>query len=130
MSTPASEIHLTGSAGTVILKRAKLEAMGVEYDLSAFRAPYGTAWHVVGTGHPHPATLHVSGVLEGATSANSDALHATALDALPAVTTLLVGAWSVPVAGVTGTLVSTPTLRGWRLEADLIATPDDWTPNP
>lgn len=130
MSTPPGELHLTGGATTVVLRRAQIEAMGVEYDLAAFRAPFGAAWHQVGTGHPRPATIRVSGVLEGATSGDSDALLTAALEALPNVTALLVAAWSIPVAGVTGPVPASPTLRGWRITADLVATPTDWSAAP
>lgn len=126
MSTPLGEIHLVQFAGTIILKRAALRGWEQTYDRAAFRAPQGTAWHEIGTGQPLPAALTVSGYLEGADRAASIALRDEAFALLPGVVTLAIGGWEIPVHGVTGPVITTTTLRGYQLQAQLVTALEPW----
>lgn len=123
MSAPLTQAILQAGATMHTLKRARLEDLLLDVDLQTFRAPFGTRWHKLGNGHAEPELINLSGAVEAATltlsQAALDALHAD----LPAVTTLHLGTWALPVLGNTGPVIITPTLAGWRIQLTLVRAP-------
>lgn len=124
MTAPLGEIHLAHPGGVIVLRRARLTEQGQDFDVGAFRAPYGLRWHAIGTRQPTADLLRVTGVLEGATRLESDGLRDAALAALASVDRVEVGAWTFPVAGAVGGVPVTPTERGWRIAVALARTGD------
>lgn len=120
MSAPLGRAVLVAGPRSHTLRRIRLEDLNLTTDLQAFRAPFGTRWHKLGTGHAEPELIHLSGVIEGVTlplaRATLDALHAD----LPAITILRIGAWNLTVNGSVGPLVVTPTPRGYRVQLALV----------
>lgn len=120
MSAPLTQAVLVAGAREHTLKRVRLGDLLTETDLQAFRAPFGTKWHKLGSGQAAPEHIDLTGAVEADTPDLSTAALQALLADLPHVGTLKIGAWALPVAGSTGSVVVTPTLAGWQVQAALI----------
>lgn len=120
MSAPLTTVVLSAADRDHTLKRARLDETSITTDLQQFRAPFGSRWHKLGTGHAVPELLMLSGAVEGVTKALTDAALELLLADLPLIDTLGLGAWSIAVAGTVGPVSITPTLAGWRVQLALV----------
>lgn len=122
MSAPLGSAHLRTAplAAPHVLTRVKLEDLTTETDLGAFRTPFSDKWHKLGTGRAHPELITLTGVLEDPNPSTALAALEALLADLPAVTILTLGVHDIPVAGATGSTLTTPTLRGHALTLTLI----------
>lgn len=120
MSAPLTQIIVSAGSRQHTLKRARLGELLTTTDLTAFRAPFGTAWHKVGTGRADPELLPITGAVEGATLADSATQLQALLADLPAATRLSIGRWDIDVLGSTGLVSVTPTLAGWQVQCVLV----------
>lgn len=130
MSVPLGEVHLQHPGGTIVLTRANVPEASRDYDVAAFRAPFGRRWHRLGTGQRRPSLLRVTGVIEDADPAAAIAARDAALAALPNVTRVDVGDWQIAVAGAAGGVPVTRTDRGYRLTAHLVEALEAWQAAP
>lgn len=128
MTVPLGELELRYTSGAITtsltIDRARIDGLEETYDLSALRAPFGVDTHAVGTGRRLPSIANISGVLEGATPADSDDQLATLKTALATVTQIRVQNLELDVLCATGPFTRTPTLRGWRVAFQLETTAD------
>jgi|GEM_PF-2371795 peptidoglycan/xylan/chitin deacetylase (PgdA/CDA1 family) len=126
LPSPLGTIALRGPSGVHTLARARLSDAVAEYDVDAFRSPFGTKAHRVGTTQPLSPIRQISGVIERADiDAAADALAALLHD-LPALDRMGIGIWTAKVNGAAGAVVVTPTLRGWSVTFGLVETVGPW----
>lgn len=115
------QIRLLSSTRVHLLRRARIGDLIESHDVSAFRAPFGKAWHVLGSRQLQPMRIEVRGALEDADADIARQLADALLADLPLITHLLVNEHAIPVMGGGGEVVVTPTLRGYAVSVGLLA---------
>jgi hypothetical protein len=124
----ADQIDLIHPGGTIALIRCQAPEFTEEADLASFRAPFGTTWHGLGTGHQLPTQVLIRGVLEGGAFDDTDDLLEQLLAALPSVSQIQLGDWRVPVRGAVGLLNASPTLTAYAVTVALLLDDGAWQP--
>lgn len=123
----ADQVDLIHAGGTFELIRAPAPQFHERTDRRAFRAPFGTKWHAAGTGRLLPTIAQVRGVLNATAFDDADDALEALEAALPAVTAIRLGNWTVPSLGGVGGLTAAPTLTSWNVTCSLVIDNDtDW----
>jgi hypothetical protein len=132
MPLTSHQIALRYAAGDLVLDRARIHAEEETYDLSSDRPPFSETSFSEGTGNPNPTEIELDVRLQGADLNEADQLLAQLEEAAANATHLIRPGDDATeyrareVAGLTGEMTSTPTLRGYRVQFRLAATSLDW----
>lgn len=132
MPLEAHQLALRYPNGDLVLDHARILEEEEQFDREHSRPPFSDHVYAEGTGKLHPPTISVVVILREASLAEADLVLEALESAAASCTQIMRGEYKRVVHGLAsdgddgGALTISPTLKGYRVEFDLVAEAGDW----